>query len=96
MSNLDIDARVFAAYFDVHTWPALGRILMINKPTYSAEPVITELLVNADDHRTATFVVGLALAQAGDPTGAYFEHGSDGSIVELHLTGAQKGIIKKA
>ncbi len=91
----DFDPRFSASFYEVHSWSSQGRILVINKPHYESSPVVTEVLVNTSERSSATVIVALALASAGDPAGEVFEHDRYGQIVELALPlGTYKAIVK--
>lgn len=73
--------------FDVHYWPNTGRILVVHIPNFGAfadEPILTELHVTGErdsaDLRDTTYLMALALSDAGNPAGGLTEHRSDGTV----------------
>lgn len=73
------DPRIFVRAFEVHYWPAAGRVLLINIEPAADGPVVTDLRI-AGGGDEAAFSIALALVEAGDPTGDPVRHNADGSI----------------
>lgn len=73
--------------FEVHYWPTTGRILVIHIPNFGVSadiPILTELHVtgehNSPDLRDATYLMALAVSDAGNPSGGLVEHRADGTV----------------
>lgn len=93
--------------FEVHYWPQQSRILVIHVPAGTGDgPILTDLrIVQADERNRpvfgaadhdGTFVVALALAEAGRPAGELFRHEPDGAIVQQELGSFALTVIRPA
>jgi hypothetical protein len=90
--------------FEVHYWPATGRVLAIHIPNFGLwadEPILTEITVSGGGATLAdtTYVIARSLADAGDPVGEVIEHAADGSVRTLNMAGMPRyvpGISERA
>lgn len=77
--------------YEVHFWGETGRILIVHIPNFGVsadEPILTELHVTGSRAsytlREATWLMALALAEAGKPAGGLVEHAADGTVCVTH------------
>lgn len=75
----DFDPRFSVRFFEVHFWPATGRVLTINADG-GKEPILADITITVSGATVSdtAFLVALALCDAGSPVGTLVEHESDG------------------
>ncbi len=96
MSN---DDRVYAHIAEVHYWPHVGRIIVINKEPHYSAPVVTALDVTPGESGPAalldsTELVALALAEAGRPSMDMVRHDANGSMESVNPVSLARTPIK--
>lgn len=86
----DFDARFSLAFYEVHYWPNIRRVLVIHKPTHEVEPMLTDVRITHECDDSTVFILALALADAGVPSGGVFRHDADGTV--WRITESQRAV----
>jgi hypothetical protein len=85
----DVDSRLFVPVFEVHLWPAAGRIVLVHFPAYGNPPVVTDLRATGLGQAridSELLLLAVALAKAADPAPATVtEHGAGGRMTSIDV-----------